>query len=138
MPSTQTTIPAAAGGFAHIGVPIPAGTCCARVQPVLSDSDWADGQQLTITIQASLQGQVSPDAPGCVLQTGALQSDPTHPIPCYGQLNNPTPWQFDTIVISVWCENRSVEIGALVSFADAPLNMPAPVLPPGFVEGTKL
>ena len=129
---SQTAIPASPGGISNVSLPIPAGTCCARVQPTLADSDWTAGQQLTVTIHAEVGGEVAPDAPQCVLQTGALQGNPSLPQPAYGQLNNPSAWPFDTILVTVTPENSSVSVGAVVSFSDTPANMPAPILPPGY------
>lgn len=136
MSSIQTTIPAAVGGFSRTSVPIPAGTCCARVQPTLADSDWSAGHKLTATVEVFLGDELIMTLLW-QLETGALQCDPSAPLPSYGQLTQATAWPFDSCRVTLSCDSPSVAVGAIVSFADSAANMPAPVLPPGYVPGTK-
>ena len=136
--STQVNIPAAAGGFSNVSVPIPAGTCAARVQPTLADSDWTAGHALTVTCLIYLADQQALALTDWKLQTGALQSDPSAPQPCFAQVNSPlvsgtrTAWPYDTAVFTVACDS-AVPVGAVISFADDPANLPSPILPPGYV-----
>jgi hypothetical protein len=146
MSSQQTTIAAADGGFSAVSLPIPAGTCVARLQPTLADGDWSAGQELTCSVDVYLAGAKAFSLDNWQLQTGSLQSDPSHPIPCYCQVASPadpqsgtrTSWPYDTAVFTVHCGNASVPVGAVVSFADDPANLPPPILPPGFVTATKI
>jgi hypothetical protein len=145
MSSSQTTIPAAAGGFSAVSAPIPAGTCAARLQPTLGGDDWTAGQELICSVEIYAQGVKALSLDNWHLQTGALQSDPSTPVPCYCQVNSPVDpntgtraaWPYDTAVFSV-IGPAGISIGAVVSFADDPANLPAATLPPGFVEGTRL
>lgn len=138
MASSQVTIPSAAGGFSGVSVPIPTGTCAARVQPTLADSDWTTGHELSVTAQVYLAGQLALSLSDWRLQTGALQSDPPNPQPCFAQVNSPlvkgalTAWSYDTAMFTVTCDGGA-SVGAVVSFADDPANLPAPIPPPGYV-----
>lgn len=144
MPSSQVSIPAQAGGFSQVVVPLPVGTCCARVQPTLVDGDWTAGQTLTISVLGVAGGVTVPGGVGAVVQTGARQSDPTNPVPAFGGLVNfdgqgtLVAWSLDSILVTVAGDDPNVQVGAVVSFADTPANMPEPILPPGFVAGTKI
>lgn len=136
--NSQATIPSSPGGFANFSVPIPAGTCAARIQPTLADSDWTAGHELTVTCKIYLAGQLALSLDDWQLQTGALQGDPSAPQPCFAQVNSPfvggarTAWPYDTAVFTVMCD-AAVPVGAVVSFADDPANLPDPILPPGYV-----
>lgn len=138
MASKQVTLPASAGGFSGLSVPIPTGTCAARVQPTLADSDWTAGHELSVTAQIYLAGQLALSLSDWRLQTGTLQSDPANPQPCFAQVNSPlvngarTAWTYDTAVFTVTCDGGA-GAGAVVSFADDPSNLPDPILPPGYV-----
>ena len=132
MANSQTTIPAAAGGFSAVSVPIPAGTCAARLQPTLSDSDWTAGQQLTCAVDWYVGGTLAGSLDGWILGTGSLQPDAQFPAPCICEVAAPAQWPFDSAVFTVRCADGSIEVGAVVSFADNPANLPAPILPPGY------
>jgi len=122
--NSQVFIPASAGQISSAVITIPAGSCCARIEPSLSDVDYAAGKTINGTAAVIVAGQIA-QSYEFNLKTGP-RGDGNPP---FAMLNQETPFAADAVQIVLVCDDPACVLAGVLSFGDIASNLPATLRP---------
>jgi len=120
MTPVTVNIPQSAGQCASGVIALPAGTACARVEAILSDADFAAPKTITGSVDVIVAGETVATEQFQV-NTGS-RGNGSAPV---AQLNAAQPFAVDSVQVTLSCDDPACQVGAVITFADVPSNLPA-------------